>query len=55
MMFLSRVWYAILAILAGVGLYAMFLAVGQYNRQSASASNEAVAAARARRGRRRIG
>lgn len=44
MMLLSRFWYAILAILAGVAVYAVFLAVGQYNRRSTVATNEALAA-----------
>lgn len=44
MMLLSRFWYAILAILAGVAVYGIFLAVGQYNRRSFVATNEALAA-----------
>ncbi len=44
MMLLSRFWYAILAILAGVAVYAVFLAVGQYNRRSLVATNDVLAA-----------
>ncbi|CAN5783942.1 hypothetical protein BH09MYX1_BH09MYX1_34710 [soil metagenome] len=44
MMLLSRFWYAILAVLAAFAVYAIFLAVGQYNRRSTVASNESLAA-----------
>ena len=43
MMLLSRFWYAILAVLAGFGVYAVMLAVGQYNRVSIKGTNETLA------------
>jgi hypothetical protein len=44
MMLLSRFWYAILAVLAAFAIYAIFLAVGQFNRRSTVSSNESLAA-----------
>jgi len=43
-MLLSRFWYAILAVLAGFAVYAVMLAVGQYNRASVKGTNETLAA-----------
>ena len=43
MMLLSRFWYAVLAVLAAFALYAVFLAVGQFNRRSVAGANEALA------------
>lgn len=43
MMLLSRFWYAILAILACVAIYVVFVAVGQYNRRNQVAMTEEVA------------
>ncbi|HEY1954750.1 MAG TPA: MXAN_5187 family protein [Polyangiaceae bacterium] len=43
MMLLSRFWYAILAVLAGFAVYAVMLAVGQYNRASIKGTNETLA------------
>lgn len=43
MMLLSRFWYAVLAVLAAFAIYAVFLAVGQFNRRSVSGANEALA------------
>ena len=34
MMLLSRFWYVLLGILLGVALYAVYVAVGQYNRRN---------------------
>ncbi len=44
MMLLSRFWYAILAVLAAFAIYAIFLAVGQFNRRATVSSNESLAA-----------
>lgn len=44
MMLLSRFWYLLLAVLAAFAVYAIFLAVGQYNRRSMVSSNESLAA-----------
>ena len=43
MMLLSRFWYAVLAVLAAFAIYAVFLAVGQFNRRSVAGANEALA------------
>src|SRR5215472_11343867 len=43
MMLLSRFWYAILAILACVAIYVVFVAVGQYNRRNQVSMSEEVA------------
>lgn len=43
MMLLSRFWYAIMAILAAVAIYVVFVAVGQYNRRNQVAMSEEVA------------
>ena len=40
MMILSRIWYVVLAVVAAVSFYLVSLAVGQYNRQVSSASDE---------------
>jgi hypothetical protein len=42
MMILSRIWYLVLAIVAAVAMYMAYLAVGQYNRQSVVATDEAL-------------
>lgn len=44
MMIFSRFWYAILAIVAGLAVWGLMLGVGQYNRRSVVATNEALAA-----------
>ncbi|MEO8875012.1 MAG: MXAN_5187 family protein [Polyangiaceae bacterium] len=44
MMLLSRFWYAILAVVAALALYVVFIAVGQYNRRNSVAMGEGVAA-----------
>jgi hypothetical protein len=41
-MILSRIWYLVLAIVAALGMYVAFLAVGQYNRQGQVAADEAL-------------
>ncbi len=43
MMLLSRFWYVVLSIVMAVGLYVVFLAVGQYDRRNAVAMNEELA------------
>jgi hypothetical protein len=43
MMVLSRIWYIILSLLLGVGIYVVYLAVGQYNRRNAVAMTEELA------------
>jgi hypothetical protein len=40
MMILSRIWYLVLAIVAALGMYVAYLAVGQYNRQGQVAADE---------------
>jgi hypothetical protein len=42
-MILSRAWYVLLGVAVGVALYTVFVAVGQYNRQSALALKEGLA------------
>src|SRR5271156_1055692 len=42
-MILSRAWYVLLGVAVGVALYVVFVAVGQYNRQSALALKEGLA------------
>jgi hypothetical protein len=44
MMILSRIWYAILAILLAAAYYVVALSVGQYNRRNAEAMEEALKA-----------
>jgi hypothetical protein len=43
MMVLSRIWYIVLSLVLGVGLYVAYLAVGEYNRRNAVATNEELA------------
>jgi hypothetical protein len=43
MMLLSRFWYVLVSILLGVALYAVYVAVGQYNRRNGVAMNEGLA------------
>ncbi len=43
MMLLSRFWYVLISILLGVSLYAVYVAVGQYNRRNGVAMNEGLA------------
>ncbi len=43
MMLLSRFWYVLVSILLGVALYAVYVAVGQYNRRNNVAMNEGLA------------
>lgn len=40
MMILSRIWYVVLALIAALGMYVAYLAVGQYNRQGQVAADE---------------
>jgi hypothetical protein len=42
-MILSRVWYVLLGLAVGVALYVVFVAVGQYDRQSVLALKEGLA------------
>lgn len=44
MMILSRLWYVLLALVLGVSLYVVYVAVGQFNRRNHVAMNEALAA-----------
>ena len=44
-MILSRVWYVILGLAVAVALYVVYVAVGQYNRQTTRALKEGLAAA----------
>ncbi len=43
MMILSRVWYVVLGVAVAVALYVVYVAVGQYNRQTARALKEGLA------------
>src|SRR5260370_4689682 len=42
-MILSRVWYVVLGVAVAVALYVVYVAVGQYNRQTARALKEGLA------------
>lgn len=42
MMILSRIWYVVLALVVGVAIYVVDLAVGQYNRRNFQAMDELV-------------
>src|SRR5262249_44970462 len=42
MMILSRIWYVVLALIVGVAIYIVQLAVGQYNRRNFQAMDEAL-------------